>query len=263
MGAETKWALAKGHCELPVSLQALRSPLSSGTAGFPPLAKPRPKEDSDSPSSEDANLPFPKDRRQDVSANSTRGDASQSSSFGKQKLAEMVRGCSKAFAVLVDLDYTLWPFFLDREARGPPFVAAGLGLAQDCNGKLLKLNQQVPQVLCFLHKLRVPVVVCSRSQAPSWCWDIFKCFLLESGAERLTLHRIAHSGSVIRPASSKVMHLHEIQGKLQLPFDRFLFFDDEPNMCKEGRSLGVKCIQVPKSTGLTWKLFKDGLTMML
>nr|XP_013012814.1 magnesium-dependent phosphatase 1 isoform X2 [Cavia porcellus] len=65
------------------------------------------------------------------------------------------------FAVF-DLDYTLWPFWVDTHVD-PPFHRSSDGAIRDSRGQSVRLYLEVPAVLDRLQGLGVPVAAASRT----------------------------------------------------------------------------------------------------
>ncbi|XP_029422683.1 magnesium-dependent phosphatase 1 isoform X2 [Nannospalax galili] len=61
-----------------------------------------------------------------------------------------------------DLDYTLWPFWVDTHVD-PPFHKSSDGTVRDRRGQNIRLYPEVPEVLEQLHGLGVPVAAASRT----------------------------------------------------------------------------------------------------
>mmetsp|Transcript_119337 Transcript_119337/g.382511 ORF Transcript_119337/g.382511 Transcript_119337/m.382511 type:complete len:192 (+) Transcript_119337:290-865(+) len=177
----------------------------------------------------------------------------------RSRALELVKGAAKLpAAVLVDLDYTCWPFWLCHHATGPPFAQHHDGFAVvDCSGRPIEMYPEAPAVLCALHSLGVPLVACSRSDEPEWCRAVAELYVLDPSTG-LRFGGALHEASVIRPARSKVEHLREIQAALGVPFQELLFFDDERRICDEGEAMGVRCVCVA-GTGLNLDALAQGL----
>ncbi|XP_072818960.1 magnesium-dependent phosphatase 1 isoform X3 [Vicugna pacos] len=62
-----------------------------------------------------------------------------------------------------DLDYTLWPFWVDTHVD-PPFHKRSDGTVRDRRGQTVRLYPEVPEVLERLQGLGVPVAAASRLQ---------------------------------------------------------------------------------------------------
>ncbi|EDM14261.1 similar to magnesium-dependent phosphatase-1 (predicted), isoform CRA_c [Rattus norvegicus] len=61
-----------------------------------------------------------------------------------------------------DLDYTLWPFWVDTHVD-PPFHKSSDGTVRDRRGQDIRLYPEVPEILGRLQSLGVPVAAASRT----------------------------------------------------------------------------------------------------
>nr|XP_034992339.1 magnesium-dependent phosphatase 1 isoform X3 [Zootoca vivipara] len=64
--------------------------------------------------------------------------------------------------VVFDLDYTLWPFWVDTHVD-PPFQKSSDGSVQDSNRRPIKLYPEVPAVLEQLQAEGIPMAAASRT----------------------------------------------------------------------------------------------------
>ncbi|XP_028747958.1 magnesium-dependent phosphatase 1 isoform X2 [Peromyscus leucopus] len=81
-----------------------------------------------------------------------------------------------------DLDYTLWPFWVDTHVD-PPFHKSSDGTVRDRRGQNIRLYPEVPDVLERLQSLGVPVAAASRTGEIEGAnqllelFDLVKCYL--------------------------------------------------------------------------------------
>ncbi|XP_029397321.1 magnesium-dependent phosphatase 1 isoform X2 [Mus pahari] len=81
-----------------------------------------------------------------------------------------------------DLDYTLWPFWVDTHVD-PPFHKSSDGTVRDRRGQNIQLYPEVPEVLGRLQSLGVPVAAASRTSEIQGAnqllelFDLGKCYL--------------------------------------------------------------------------------------
>ncbi|XP_050999099.1 magnesium-dependent phosphatase 1 isoform X2 [Acomys russatus] len=84
--------------------------------------------------------------------------------------------------VVFDLDYTLWPFWVETHVN-PPFRKKRDGTVQDIRGKSIRLYPEVPDVLERLLSLGVPIAAASRTGAVQGAnqllelFDLVRCYL--------------------------------------------------------------------------------------
>lgn len=188
--------------------------------------------------------------------------ALQSHEAAVARAASIIAGSARLpTAVLVDLDKTVWPYWLDYHADGPPFRQHPDGTTvADRRGKQVKMFPETPAVLTALHQAGIPVLACSRSSTPDWCRAVIELYVLDP-ASGLRFRDVLHPSSVIRTAESKLSHLRDIRKALNVPFNELLFFDDERYICEEGESLGVHCVQVDRE-GLCLRALEEGFGIL-
>ncbi|KYK61318.1 hypothetical protein DCS_02460 [Drechmeria coniospora] len=159
--------------------------------------------------------------------------------------------------IVFDLDYTLWPFWVDTHISPPLKVAARNQAATDKFGERYAMYDDVPAILGLLASRRtVKLAVASRTSAPNLARDLLK--MLHIGAEGERPRRavdVFDGGMEIYPGS-KMRHFEALQRRTGLPFEDMLFFDDEPrNM--ETEQLGVTMCLV--RDGVSWREVARGV----
>ncbi|XP_045143827.1 magnesium-dependent phosphatase 1 isoform X3 [Echinops telfairi] len=81
-----------------------------------------------------------------------------------------------------DLDYTLWPFWVDTHVD-PPFHRSRDGTVRDSRGRTIRLYPDVPEILGRLRDLGVPVAAASRTGEVEGAnqllelFDLLRCYL--------------------------------------------------------------------------------------
>ncbi|XP_007537631.1 magnesium-dependent phosphatase 1 [Erinaceus europaeus] len=144
-----------------------------------------------------------------------------------------------------DLDYTLWPFWVDTHVD-PPFHKSSDGTIRDRRGQTILLYPEVPEVLERLQIAKVPVAAASRTGEIEGANQLLKLFDLA----RHFVHREIYPGS-------KVTHFERLQQKTGVPFSQMIFFDDERRNISDVSQLGVTCIHV--QNGMTLQTLTEGL----
>ncbi|XP_054849255.1 magnesium-dependent phosphatase 1 [Eublepharis macularius] len=147
--------------------------------------------------------------------------------------------------VVFDLDYTLWPFWVDTHVD-PPFQKSSDGSVRDRNGQSVKLYPEVPAVLERLHQEGIPIAAASRTSE------------VRGATQLLDLFGLTHffRYTEIYPGS-KVTHFQRLSQQSRIPLSQMLFFDDEARNIHDVSKLGVTCILVPNGTNLA--LLNHGL----
>ncbi|XP_067650778.1 magnesium-dependent phosphatase 1-like [Haliotis asinina] len=147
--------------------------------------------------------------------------------------------------IVFDLDYTLWPFWVDSH-HDPPFVKRSDGQVYDRHGQVVSFYPDVPWVLQRLHSEGYTLAVASRSCTPPEAHEL--CHLFDW--DRYFTYKEIYPGS-------KVKHFGRFAMASGIPYEDMLFFDDEQRNITELRSIGVTCILV--RDGVTESLIKEGL----
>ncbi|CAD7691374.1 unnamed protein product [Nyctereutes procyonoides] len=144
-----------------------------------------------------------------------------------------------------DLDYTLWPFWVDTHVD-PPFHRSSDGAVRDRRGQAVRLYPEVPDVLQQLQDLDVPVAAASRTGEIEGANQLLELF----GLDRYFVHREIYPGS-------KVTHFERLQQKTGVVFSQMIFFDDEKRNIVDVSKLGVTCIHV--QNGMNLQTLTQGL----
>ncbi|KAI0837770.1 magnesium-dependent phosphatase-1 [Hypoxylon sp. FL0890] len=180
-------------------------------------------------------------------------------------------------AIVFDLDYTLWPFWVDTHVY-PPLRAANpeRSACVDKIGETFAFYDDVPSVLHGLSLAGIKLGVASRTHAPDLGREMLKLLLVPpvtSVLEESSLEGLAggskkdkagkprkaieffDAGLEIYP-SSKIRHFEALGKRTGIPYTEMLFFDDESRN-RDTESLGVTMWLV--RDGVTWNEVVDGI----
>lgn len=167
--------------------------------------------------------------------------------------------------VVFDLDYTLWPFWVDTHVSAPVRPAdAARSAAVDGLGERLAFYDDVPAVLAALPRAGVRLAVASRTAAPDLARRLLQTLHLPSSPSpdarekqqqllllpqpmRRRAIDVFDAGLEMYPGS-KLRHFEALRRRTGVPFEDMLFFDDESRNRETER------------LGLTMCLARDGLT---
>lgn len=170
--------------------------------------------------------------------------------------------------IVFDLDYTLWPFWVDTHVT-PPLRASGAS-AVDKIGDSYAFYQDVPAILYALPRAGVRVAAASRTHAPDLAREMLKLLHVaptaassgeavgERKKDKEKTRRaldLFDGGMEIYPGS-KIRHMEALSKKTGIPCSEMLFFDDESRNF-EVEALGVTMALV--SNGVTWKELDKGI----
>ncbi|XXG94844.1 hypothetical protein Hte_001103 [Hypoxylon texense] len=175
-------------------------------------------------------------------------------------------------AVVFDLDYTLWPFWVDTHVYPPLRPNAAHSACTDKVGETFAFYDDVPSVLHGLALAGVKLGVASRTHAPDLGREMLKLLHVpplssvlegnagaEGGGSKKDKARKAieffDAGLEIYP-SSKIRHFEALGKRTGIPYTEMLFFDDESRN-KDTESLGVTMWLV--RDGVSWNEIVDGI----
>ncbi|KAF1922966.1 magnesium-dependent phosphatase-1 [Didymella exigua CBS 183.55] len=157
--------------------------------------------------------------------------------------------------VVFDLDYTLWPFWVDTHVTGPIKATEGGLKVKDRYGEVYGFYNDIGEILVALKAKNILVGAASRTHAP------------ELGREMLELLKVpSSSGSSTRAIDyfdhlqiypgSKTAHFERIHRDSGIDYEEMLFFDDESRN-KNVEVLGVTMKLVPR--GVSRDVIDEGV----
>ncbi|XP_073067573.1 magnesium-dependent phosphatase 1 isoform X2 [Manis javanica] len=143
-----------------------------------------------------------------------------------------------------DLDFTLWPFWVDTHVD-PPFHKSRDGTVRDRRGHPVRLYPEVPQVLERLRGFEVPVAAASRSQRPVSDRKVMK---LNKGQGRILILEkqqpvyINSLAALALHSSDPIYYIMQdrLQQKTRIFFSQMIFFDDEKRNIIDVNKLGTE-----------------------
>lgn len=151
--------------------------------------------------------------------------------------------------VVFDLDYTLWPFWIDTH-HSPPFTRRSRGNTSeivDGRGSRVPIYPDSESILQHLKSTPNILVACaSRTGAIDYAKKLLK-----------TLNWTCLFDYIEIFPSSKISHFRNLSKATGIEFKDMLFFDDEQRNIVDVSELGVTCIH--GDDGVSWNVFKNGL----
>ncbi|XP_078041081.1 magnesium-dependent phosphatase 1 [Augochlora pura] len=146
--------------------------------------------------------------------------------------------------LVFDLDYTLWPFWVDTHVT-PPFKKKGNDIV-DAHGQKINYYKEVPDVLKKLTNEGYELGVASRTSEITGANQLLKLF----NWEKYFKYKEIYPGS-------KVKHFSIIQKASGTDYKDMIFFDDENRNIVDVSKLGVTCIFV--KNGVTHTVVENAL----
>ncbi|TGJ78699.1 hypothetical protein E0Z10_g10072 [Xylaria hypoxylon] len=177
-------------------------------------------------------------------------------------------------AVVFDLDYTLWPFWVDTHVYAPLRPNATHSACTDKVGETFAFYRDIASILHGLSLFGVKLGVASRTHAPDLGREMLKLlhippassvFSTEDGGKSSSSSSSKEkarkaidffdAGLEIYP-SSKIKHFESLHKRTAIPYTEMLFFDDESRN-RDTETLGVTMWLV--RDGVTWAEVESGI----
>ncbi|KAH7384492.1 acid phosphatase-domain-containing protein [Pyrenochaeta sp. MPI-SDFR-AT-0127] len=149
--------------------------------------------------------------------------------------------------VVFDLDYTLWPFWVDTHVTGPIKPVEGGLKVKDRYGEGYGFYNDVGGILEALKQKSILIGAASRTHAPDLGREMLK-LLKTPSASGSSSRAIDYFDHMQIYPGSKTTHFERIHRDSGLEYEDMLFFDDEP------RNKNVEIL------GVTMWLVKSGVT---
>ncbi|MCJ1485725.1 hypothetical protein MMC06_005900 [Schaereria dolodes] len=157
--------------------------------------------------------------------------------------------------IVFDLDYTLWPFWIDTHVTPPLKAKDGNSKAVDRWGEYFAFYPDVPSILLAAYSHHIPLATASRTQAPDLAHSLLKILHLPplpssrsstsstsaNAPRKRALDIFAHHQ--IFPGDKR-QHFTKLQKLTGTSYEEMLFFDDEARN-RNVESLGVVMWLVP------------------
>uniref|UniRef100_A0A8D8ZFG0 Magnesium-dependent phosphatase 1 n=1 Tax=Cacopsylla melanoneura TaxID=428564 RepID=A0A8D8ZFG0_9HEMI len=146
--------------------------------------------------------------------------------------------------IAFDLDYTLWPFWVDTHVD-PPFTKKGSKIV-DRRGATIKFYDHVPDILTYLKHHNCLIAAASRTSEIRGANQLVDLF---GWAKYFDYREIF--------PSEKTAHFANLKKATGIDYKDMLFFDDEMRNSVDVSPLGVTCILV--KGGMTKSVLSEGL----
>lgn len=128
--------------------------------------------------------------------------------------------------IVFDLDYTLWPFWVDTHVTPPLKPNPTHDSCKDRFGESFSFYSEVPGILSSLRERGVIVGAASRTSAPDLGREMLRLLHVEDGEgkKRKAIEFFDHLE--VYPGN-KITHFTKLQKATGLKYEDMLFFDDE------------------------------------
>lgn len=139
--------------------------------------------------------------------------------------------------IVFDLDYTLWPFWVDTHVTPPLKASPTHESAKDRFGETFTFYNDVPAILHSLREHGIKVGAASRTSAPDLGREMLRLLHISDG-EGKKRKAIEYFDFLEIYPGSKITHFVKLQKATGLRYEEMLFFDDESRN-RNVESLGV------------------------
>ncbi|KAI8504661.1 Magnesium-dependent phosphatase 1 [Branchiostoma belcheri] len=147
--------------------------------------------------------------------------------------------------VVFDVDFTLWPFWVDTHVS-QPFKKTSDGRVVDRHNYVIKGYEDVPEILEWMSQQGYTMAVASRTDDPEAMRKALK--LLDW--DKYFTYKEIYPGS-------KTHHFQRFHEQSGVPYSKMIFFDDEERNIYDLNRIGVLSLLVAR--GMTTQVLKEGL----
>ncbi|KAI2674193.1 hypothetical protein CBS147355_7368 [Penicillium roqueforti] len=157
--------------------------------------------------------------------------------------------------IAFDLDYTLWPFWVDTHVSAPVKARDHNSRAVDRWGESFAFYPAVSSIVYACKHRSIPLALASRTQAPDLARDMLKSlhiiptFSDNPAANAKTIRALDYFDFIQIYPGNKTSHFSRIQQTSSVAYEDMLFFDDE-----------ARNRNVETELGVTFCLVRDGVT---
>ncbi|MBW0506947.1 hypothetical protein O181_046662 [Austropuccinia psidii MF-1] len=156
--------------------------------------------------------------------------------------------------IVFDLDYTLWPFWVDTHLSPPIKPSQDQLKVIDRSGQVYGFYPQVQDILIALKQKGIIIALASRTHAPNLARQILKYIKITSSSCQNSV--IKYFDNLQIYPGNKLTHFQTIHRDTGIEYHDMLFFDDEARN-KNVETLGVVMYLV--NNGLNWQALDAGV----
>lgn len=147
--------------------------------------------------------------------------------------------------IVFDLDYTLWPFWVDTHVT-LPFVKRKKNEIVDAHGQIIRYYKDVPDILNKLLEEGYELGIASRTSEIKGAKQLLNLF----DWEKYFKYKEIYPGV-------KTAHFSQIKKLSNVEYKDMIFFDDEQRNINDLNKIGVLSILV--ENGVTHEVISNGL----
>jgi len=154
-----------------------------------------------------------------------------------------------------DLDYTLWPFWVDTHVTAPVKPRDNNSRCVDKLGESFAFYPATSSILHACRVRNIPLALASRTYAPDLARDMLKAlhiiptFSDNPAADTRSVRALDYFDHIQIFPGNKTQHFSRIQQASGIPYEDMVFFDDE-----------ARNRNVQTELGVTFCLVRDGMT---
>ena len=153
---------------------------------------------------------------------------SDSTSEWMRRALSVMEGKVLPYAVCVDLDMTVWPYFADRDFAPPYQVDAtqGCPAVKLGNGKTMTIANETAGILRAFYARRIPICICSRSSDRDRCLRMADVLMIDHPDNYYTFRSFWSPAFCIQKAkANKNPHIASIQEQLEQHYNEEVKLD--------------------------------------
>ncbi|OOG00501.1 hypothetical protein ASPCADRAFT_202358 [Aspergillus carbonarius ITEM 5010] len=157
--------------------------------------------------------------------------------------------------IAFDLDYTLWPFWVDTHVSAPIKPRDNNSRCTDRWNESFAFYPAVSSIIYACKSKNIPLALASRTHTPDLARDMLKAlhiiptFSDNPAAKTKSVRALDYFDYVQIFPANKTQHFSRIQQASGVAYEEMLFFDDE-----------ARNRNVETELGVTFCLVKDGMT---
>ena len=177
----------------------------------------------------------------------------------------LLAGGEKPALVVLDADFTIWPFDCDKDVF-PPFTLSLCGGLYDPYGRPANPFRDVPTIAAALVDAGIPIAVASRNPSAGPVSELLRAIRISPTTKPEVTNLWAalpsplyfHAYSSEGVGKGKDRHFAALQELTGIAYKDMLFFDDFTDNTRAATAMGITSVLMGKR-GLTVEAFTDGL----